>query len=170
MKLLRAYCLGDKPIHMQFLSDQNVNFRERLQQTVNYEDPNLNVSIPVFSIHGNHDDSNGFGRLSSLDLLSTVGLLNYFGKWADLEKVELSPLMFRKGNTRLALYGLSYIHDNRLTRLFSEAKVVMNKPDDGNEWFNIMTVHQNRVDRGLKNYLPESILPDFLDLVKTKRE
>ena len=26
---------------------------------VNYEDPNYNVSIPVFSIHGNHDDPAG---------------------------------------------------------------------------------------------------------------
>ena len=28
-------------------------------QGVNYEDPNYNVSIPVFSIHGNHDDPVG---------------------------------------------------------------------------------------------------------------
>ena len=26
---------------------------------VNYEDPNYNVSMPVFSIHGNHDDPSG---------------------------------------------------------------------------------------------------------------
>ena len=26
---------------------------------VNYEDPNYNVSIPVFTIHGNHDDPAG---------------------------------------------------------------------------------------------------------------
>ena len=25
----------------------------------NYEDPNCNVSLPVFSIHGNHDDPAG---------------------------------------------------------------------------------------------------------------
>ena len=28
---------------------------------VNYEDPNLNIAIPVFSIHGNHDDPQGAG-------------------------------------------------------------------------------------------------------------
>ena len=32
---------------------------------VNYEDPNLNISIPVFSIHGNHDDPAGV-RISSI--------------------------------------------------------------------------------------------------------
>lgn len=26
---------------------------------VNYEDPDINVSVPVFSIHGNHDDPSG---------------------------------------------------------------------------------------------------------------
>lgn len=31
---------------------------------VNYEDPNLNISIPVFSIHGNHDDPQGTGPVS----------------------------------------------------------------------------------------------------------
>lgn len=29
--------------------------------TVNYEDPNYNVSIPIFLIHGNHDDPAGVG-------------------------------------------------------------------------------------------------------------
>jgi len=28
----------------------------------NYEDPNCNVSLPVFSIHGNHDDPAGEGE------------------------------------------------------------------------------------------------------------
>jgi DNA repair exonuclease SbcCD nuclease subunit len=28
---------------------------------INYEDSNLNVAIPVFSIHGNHDDPQGVG-------------------------------------------------------------------------------------------------------------
>lgn len=31
---------------------------------INYEDPNLNVGIPVFSIHGNHDDPQGTGSVS----------------------------------------------------------------------------------------------------------
>lgn len=32
---------------------------------INYEDPNLNISIPVFSIHGNHDDPQGAGPVST---------------------------------------------------------------------------------------------------------
>lgn len=34
-------------------------FKESSQSVVNYEDPNINVSVPVFSVHGNHDDPTG---------------------------------------------------------------------------------------------------------------
>ncbi|XP_055531500.1 double-strand break repair protein MRE11 [Wyeomyia smithii] len=163
-RLLKTYMLGDKPIKLEFLSDQNENFLESLNQTVNYEDPNMNIAIPVFSIHGNHDDPSGFGRISSLDLLSTNGYVNYFGKWTDLNKINISPILLKKGETKLALYGLSYISDPRLARLFNEAKVFLEKPED-TDWFNIMVLHQNRADRGPKNYLPEKSLPRFLDLI-----
>lgn len=33
---------------------------------INYEDPNFNVAIPVFSIHGNHDDPQGAGPVRTL--------------------------------------------------------------------------------------------------------
>ena len=47
---------------------------------VNYEDPNYNISLPVLTIHGNHDDPAGAENLSAVDILSTCRLLNYFGK------------------------------------------------------------------------------------------
>lgn len=62
--------------------------------------------------------------ISCLDLLSTTGLVNYFGKWSDLTNVDISPLLLRKGETRLALYGLSHIKDDRLARLFRDGKVM----------------------------------------------
>jgi double-strand break repair protein MRE11 len=40
-----------------------------LRKTVNYEDPNFNVALPIFSIHGNHDDPSGAGAYSTMDLL-----------------------------------------------------------------------------------------------------
>lgn len=72
----------------------------------------------------------------------------------------------KKGVTQLALYGLSHIHDNRLARLFRDSKVILEQPDKSTgEWFNIFVLHQNRADRGPKNYVPQEILPDFLDLI-----
>ncbi len=40
----------------------------------------MNVALPVFSIHGNHDDPCGLGSHSCMDLLHESRLLNYFGK------------------------------------------------------------------------------------------
>lgn len=152
---------------LEILSDQATSFHNAVNQSVNYEDPNLNIAIPVFSIHGNHDDPSGFGRLSSLDLLSTTGLVNYFGRWTDLTKVEISPILIRKGESKLGLYGLSHIHDARLARLFKDYQVVINGPNESDEeWFHLMVVHQNRAEnRGPKNYIPEEALPSFLHLV-----
>lgn len=55
-ELLRKYTMGDKPVQLQFCSDPTLNFKHSKFPVVNYEDPNLNVAYPVFSIHGNHDD------------------------------------------------------------------------------------------------------------------
>lgn len=189
MQLLRTYTLGDKLISFEIKSDQSVNFNS-FNQTVNYENPDMNIKFPVFSIHGNHDDPSGksytatfnvlfvslfiqlrkypegFGRLSSLDLLATSGLINYFGKWTDLTNVDIDPILIKKGDTQLAMYGLSHIHDNRLARLFKDSKVVMEAPDPSSgQWFNLLALHQNRADRGPKNFVPEEELPDFLHLV-----
>ncbi|KAK3913008.1 Double-strand break repair protein MRE11 [Frankliniella fusca] len=166
MLLLRKYCMGDRPISFEFLSDQDKNFLNTTQTVVNYEDPNINVSVPVFSIHGNHDDPVGQSHISSLDLLSCAGLVNYFGKNLDLQNIVVSPILLQKGDTRLALYGLSHVKDKRLVRLFEEEKVTFEQPTEhGGEWFNICVLHQNRAARGVKEYIPEDQLPEFMDLI-----
>jgi len=101
---------------VEFLSDPSVNFGHTAFPLVNYLDPNYNIAIPVFSVHGNHDDPAGQGNYSSMDLLHAAGLLNYFGKCMSLDTVELSPLLMEKGATRLALYGLGALRDERLHR------------------------------------------------------
>jgi DNA repair exonuclease SbcCD nuclease subunit len=92
-----------------------VRFRYR---SVNFEDPHYNVQLPVFSIHGNHDDPAGDGGLAALDLLSTANLINYFGRADNFEKITLSPVLIQKGKTKLALYGLGHVRDERLNRCF----------------------------------------------------
>lgn len=160
-EIVRKYCFGDKPVSIELLSDQTVNF----SRSVNYEDPNLNVSYPILSIHGNHDDPVGREGISSLDILSTGGLVNYFGKWTDYTHVRISPVLLQKGATKLALYGLSHLKDQRLSRLFQEKKVEMLR-DEEHDWFNILVLHQNRAeDRGAGNFIKEDELPKFLDLV-----
>ncbi|XP_033100240.1 double-strand break repair protein MRE11-like isoform X2 [Anneissia japonica] len=166
MALIRQYCMGDQPIQIEFLSDQCVNFAASKFPHVNYEDQNLNISIPIFSIHGNHDDPAGLGNLCVLDILSVAGLVNYFGKAPSLESVEISPILLQKGRTKLALYGLGSIRDERLHRMFRDKKVSMLRPrEDKDLWFNVLVFHQNRSKHGETNYIPEQFLDNFLDLV-----
>lgn len=58
-----------------------------------------------------------------MDVLSATGLVNYFGKWTDLTRVIIPPIVLKKRNTHVALYGLSYINDQRLSRLYRDEKV-----------------------------------------------
>ncbi|KAI8818933.1 DNA repair protein rad32 [Fimicolochytrium jonesii] len=165
MTLLRKYCMGDRPCPVEFLSDSKENFSNGFG-TVNYEDPNYNVGMPIFSIHGNHDDPSGDGSLCALDLLSAAGLVNYFGKQVEVDDITIKPILLRKGESKLALYGLGNVRDERLNRTFQKKKVKMFRPSEGTEdWFNMLVIHQNRVAHGPNNYIPENFLDDFLQLI-----
>ncbi|XP_023648310.2 double-strand break repair protein MRE11 [Paramormyrops kingsleyae] len=164
--LLRKYCMGDRPISFEILSDQAVNFGNSKFPWVNYQDENLNISIPVFSVHGNHDDPTGADGLCALDILSCAGLVNHFGRSRSVEKVEVSPMLLQKGTSNIALYGIGSIPDERLYRMFVNNQVAMLRPrEDENCWFNLFVIHQNRSKHGATSYIPEQFLDDFLDLV-----
>lgn len=165
-ELLRKYCLGDGAVQFQLISDQKENFHHtKVFPYVNFEEENLNVSLPVFSIHGNHDDPTGKNPVCYLEALSASGLINYFGKYINMEKIEVRPLLLQKGRTKLALYGLGSLPEERLHRFFLHNKIRFLRPQEyRNEWFKMLVVHQNRVPHGTK-YLPEKFLSDFPDLV-----
>ncbi|XP_075775480.1 double-strand break repair protein MRE11 isoform X2 [Pelodiscus sinensis] len=166
IELLRKYCMGDRPVQFEILSDQSVNFGFSKFPWVNYQDGNLNVCIPVFSIHGNHDDPTGVDALCALDILSSAGLLNHFGRSSSVEKIDISPILLHKGSTKIALYGLGSIPDERLYRMFVNKQVTMLRPkEDEDNWFNLFVIHQNRSKHGATNYIPEQFLDDFIDLV-----
>ncbi|PVV04997.1 hypothetical protein BB560_000482 [Smittium megazygosporum] len=132
--IFKKYCLGDKKPSVEFLTDPKSVFSSN-SDFVNYLDPKLNISLPVFAIHGNHDDPSGESQLSAIDILSEAGLVNYFGKAKSVDKITLDPLLFKKGSTCVAIYGLGGLRDERL------------------------------VPHGRKNYIPEEFLEDFLDVV-----
>ena len=124
------------------------------------------LGLPIFSVHGNHDDPSGLGGYSVLDNLHAAGLVNYFGKVSNLKEIEVSPLLFTKGKTKLSLYGMSSVKDERLHRLFRENKVKMYRPEEHtDQWFNFLVLHQNRAQRGPTNYIPEHFIDGFFDLV-----
>nr|VZI23564.1 unnamed protein product [Spirometra erinaceieuropaei] len=166
LRLIRKYCLGDRAVRFEIVSDTAKNFANVSFPSANYTDPNLNVGVPIFSIHGNHDDPAGPGNVCAPDLLHSCGFLNLFGKSSSIETLEVSPLLLRKGSTKLAIYGIGAVREERLHRLFLNDNVTFWRPeDDAEDWFSLAVVHQNRVRHGPTGYLPENFLPSFLDLV-----
>jgi len=174
IKLLREYTFGDKEVMFDIVSDLSVNFEahERFHWP-NYHDPNLNVAIPVFTIHGNHDDPTGCGAanagmtLSVLNTLADAGVINYFGRQNDLTEVRIHPILFEKGDTKLAVFGLGALREERLHRLWREKKVhLMQQPGSArDDWFNVFVIHQNHVKHTETTYVPEESIDKSIDLV-----
>ncbi|KAI9790922.1 MAG: meiotic recombination [Peltula sp. TS41687] len=168
MRSIRMNCFGEKPCELEMLSDASEIFQGAFNH-VNYEDENLNVAIPVFSIHGNHDDPSAEGHLCALDILQIAGLVNYYGRTPESDNILVKPILLQKGLTKMALYGMSNVRDERLFRTFREGKVKFFRPEiQQNEWFNLIAVHQNHLESHAHTetgFLPENFLPGFLDLV-----
>lgn len=174
IEIIRRYSLNDRPVQFQIVSDQTINF-ENMFGHVNYEDPHFNVGLPVFTIHGNHDDPAGVDNLSAIDILSTCNLVNYFGKMvlggSAVGQIRIHPILIRKGTTSMALYGIGNIRDERLNRMFQTPHSIQwirpQSQEDCqlSDWFNILVLHQNRIKSNPKNAINEHFLPRFLDFI-----
>ena len=80
-----------------------------------------------------------------MDLLSDVNLVNYFGKVKEVDNITVAPVLLQKGRTKLALFGLGAVRDERLHRTFHNKQVHMLRPqEDPDQWFNMFVLHQNR--------------------------
>ncbi|KAG5368202.1 Double-strand break repair protein [Yarrowia sp. C11] len=164
IRSLRMNCYGERPCEMELLSDPTLALDQTFNH-LNYEDPNINVSVPVFAISGNHDDSGGDAMLCPNDVLAATGLINHFGRVTQNDQITVTPLLFRKGSTNLALYGLANVRDERLFRTFASGNVEFLRPQDDQEWFSLLAVHQNRASHTETSYLPGHFLPQFLNMV-----
>ena len=112
---------------------------------------------------------NAWQALAALDLLSITNFVNYFGKQEKVDDVCIKPILIQKGTTKLALYGLGNIRDERLNRMWTKQKVKFLRPPESegrDSFFNILVLHQNRAEgRGRKNAIFESMIPDWFDVV-----
>jgi len=128
---------------------QNIKFDTLKFPNANYLRGTFSVQLPVFMIHGNHDDPVGLECLSNIDLLDSSSHINYFGKIKNMEKIEVKPILFTKGKTKVALYGLGNMKDERLNYAQENNNLSFKRPlkDNGNpdeSYFNLLVVHQNR--------------------------
>ena len=166
--LFKKYCFGDRPVNLEHM-------RTDYSTSLNFEDENLNIDLPVFMTHGNHDDPGGemgdSAALACADLLQTVSLVNYFGKQSNAEEeIEVKPILLQKGTSKLALYGLGNLRDDRLYRMFQSKKVKFLSPPENSGFFNLMSIHQNRFRGNVggvpcKSCVHPTFLPSFLNLV-----
>jgi DNA repair exonuclease SbcCD nuclease subunit len=128
MEILRWYCMGGGSVGFQIISDQKECLRSLITGRANFEDENYSVNLPIFTIHGNHDNptrDGGSDLLSAVDLLAISNLVNYFG-WQDkADNVRVSPILLQKGDTRVALYGMGSMRDYRLNHLWHGKRYVL---------------------------------------------
>ncbi|ANB13523.1 MRX complex nuclease subunit [Sugiyamaella lignohabitans] len=101
-----------------------------------------------------------------MDVLSATGFLNYYGRVTDSRNIEVKPVMFRKGNTKLALYGISNLRDERMKHTFKHGRAKFLRPSvQTNEFFNLLAVHQNHHAHTKRGVFPEEYIPDYIDAV-----
>lgn len=108
----------------------------------------------------------GYNSKCSLDMLSSAGMINYFGKYTNLENdIPMVPLLISKGDTKVAIYGLGALKDKMAARMFRTEKVHVLQPEDADPWFNVMVVHQNRNAHTKDECLQENYLPESMHLI-----
>ncbi|XP_075241781.1 uncharacterized protein LOC142336755 [Convolutriloba macropyga] len=82
-----------------------------------------------------------------------------------------SSFPWANSSTKLCLFGLSSIRDERLHRMFRAGKVNILFPElsqqekDSADWFHLMVLHQNHAKHGPTSHIPESFLHPNLDLI-----
>ena len=97
--------------------------------------------------------------------------MNYFGKLKSVEEIEVVPVLLQKGNTKIALFGIGNMKDERLNLAFENKAIKFKRPmQDADAWFNVLVLHQNRY-KGLhigisrRHSLVPEMIPHFFDLV-----
>ena len=64
-------------------------------------------------------------------------------RYDTVEEMEVKPVLIEKGTTKLAMYGMSNLKDERLNRMMRLGKVNLARPEENTkEWFNLLVLHQ----------------------------
>jgi double-strand break repair protein MRE11 len=163
--MLREHVLGERPVEIEVVYDSDLNLHGAHREFT-HENKNVNMQLPLFAIHGSHEEPSGHGILSALDILSAALYVNYFGKVHDVPEnatVSLQPILIRKGSTQLALYGLEHMREQTFQKMLQKKVRVARPTVDPQQWFNVMAVHQKR--SGATCAPLESLLPPCMDAV-----
>jgi double-strand break repair protein MRE11 len=142
MRILWEKCVGNDPIFVQSHAPTHGTGRVNDGKGINYYSPHINIAMPMFVIHGNHDEPTHGS--SPLKTLGEAHLINYFGV-PKSASFECTPILMQKRSapnegvavasgphvlTRMALYGMGYMSDSIVRSLFSSDSVKIVQPDE----------------------------------------
>ena len=99
--IIQRHTLGEEDVYMEIMNEQTGIFKAG-HGIVNFQNPYQAISLPIFAIHGNHDDPSrdgGAESLAALDLLSVSNYVNYFGKADAVDEIVVHPILIRKLTT-----------------------------------------------------------------------
>ena len=153
-EMLAKYVLGDNEdgndptIDFRLISDPKVNFTDL---PVNFENRDLNVTMPIISIFGNHDEpmSTGICVLQEFrEYINLIGKRRYDLN-LDSSVVHIYPVVLVKNGIKVAIYGLNYVRPESIESLqlkFHRAREVNRQTENAEfiECFSIFMVHQDR--------------------------
>ena len=78
--------------------------------------------------------------------------LPYSDAEAKEEGIAVRPVLLQKGTSRLAMYGIGNVKDQRMHFELRSNRVRMYMPKDKDDWFNILIIHQNRCVLSARTY------------------
>lgn len=118
--------------------------KKKLNSNVKY----LDISLPIFAIHGQKDGPRYLENVvSPLEILSQSSILNYFGRnpvkenQKKEEVFKIEPVLVKKRRTKLALYFLTHLRETKLSKMLVEKRVEFVHPG-GNDYVKILILHQ----------------------------
>ena len=91
------------------------------------------------------------------------------GKITNFENIEIKPIMFEKGRSKIAIYFLGHIKEVKLSSLLAQDKIKFKKVDDS--YFTILCINQKREKETVKKEsfpkleVHQNDFPSFFNLV-----
>lgn len=138
------------------------------ESIVNWSSDDVNIHLPVISIHGNHDEPLIDTGVSALHLLHSSKLLTYISNESSDGMLHVRPVVVRQlSGCTAAIYGLGFVKDQVLHQMFRNHKVIFHRATAD---IHILLLHQNRYKgqgQGTPHdhCLPEHWVPEFIDIV-----
>jgi hypothetical protein len=162
VRLLRDHVFGSRSIDFEVVWEK---------RRPNYACENINVGLPVWGIEGKLEAKGGKVREKIISgencvekeegvwpVLETEGYVNWLR--SEIAK-PLTPVIIKKGETKIALYGLNY--QRNIREVLEKGGIKLLMPQKEEEVFSILVMHLDGKKEEPEDFL--KLLPKELDLV-----